>query len=344
LKNLSLYHVDWLVPFKRYLERQGVGVDAYLAEVGIDRAVVSSEAGWIPKPPVYRFLTLVAEQEQIPDLGFQVGESFTPASLGTLGDAVNHAESLAEAIEVFCRLINRHAEENRSWLEEDEAESSQVWLLNQTTNPFDAKREIADQAGAMTLVNIVRLAAGSDWYPRRLKFQTSESKAYRNVPGLQDSDVRFNSTSTGIAFPSRWLFRVINARGKRTGERAANNDLLDNHEPVVEKLSRILGSLVGAGGLVPTLDLMADLCQTSPRTLQRRIREGGASYKELLRKTRLEHAKAQLLHLDGSIKEIAMNLGYSAPSNFVRAFKQGTGISPTEYRNSMGVANAPERG
>ena len=72
----------------------------------------------------------------------------------------------------------------------------------------------------------------------------------------------------------------------------------------------------------------------SQRSLQRRLREEGTTYKELLNETRRDLA-AQYIKVSGvSINEITYLLGFSEPSNFSRAFKRWTGVSPSEYRQS----------
>jgi hypothetical protein len=70
----------------------------------------STETSWIPKRQVYLFLNAIAEGENIPELGFTVGELITPDSLGAIGESMAPAKTLAEAVRIFCRLINRHAE------------------------------------------------------------------------------------------------------------------------------------------------------------------------------------------------------------------------------------------
>jgi AraC-like DNA-binding protein len=215
---------------------------------------------------------------------------------------------------------------------EDEADPAQVWLLNQTSNPFQANRDIADHAGAMTLINIVRLVAGRDWYPRRLRLQTNPTSTYRKIPGLLDCEVLFASPATGVAFPADWLLNRIDAPPQPSPSDAMESGLLNPNEPLEEKLRRMLKSLYGIRCMVPTLHMMAEFCDTSPRTLQRRIQESRTSYKELLREVRTEGAKTLLRESDLSVHEIAFEFGYSGSNNFIRAFKKNTGVTPTVYR------------
>ncbi|TYC61738.1 helix-turn-helix transcriptional regulator [Rhodobacterales bacterium] len=50
---------------------------------------------------------------------------------------------------------------------------------------------------------------------------------------------------------------------------------------------------------------------------------------------RLEKAKSRLIDGQVSIQEIALDLGFSAQSNFTRFFKNHIGVSPNEFRNDI---------
>ena len=42
---------------------------------------------------------------------------------------------------------------------------------------------------------------------------------------------------------------------------------------------------------------------------------------------------------DKSIKEICVEVGYSDPNYFSRIFKKYQGVTPTEYKDQIGVGN-----
>jgi AraC-like DNA-binding protein len=68
------------------------------------------------------------------------------------------------------------------------------------------------------------------------------------------------------------------------------------------------------------------------RTLQRRLKKNGLTYKRVVDQARYQ-ASADLL-CDQHVKliDIAYELGYSDQANFNRAFRRFVGISPGEYR------------
>ena len=77
---------------------------------------------------------------------------------------------------------------------------------------------------------------------------------------------------------------------------------------------------------------IASAVHMSTRSLQRRLREEGTSYRELLEETRRELATQYMRQSNLSVNEITYLLGFSEPANFTRAFRRWTGRSPTQYR------------
>ena len=73
----------------------------------------------------------------------------------------------------------------------------------------------------------------------------------------------------------------------------------------------------------------------SHRTLQRKLKEEGASFADLLKDTRLQLARKYLQQANRSVVETAYLLGFSEPSTFSRAFKRWTGQAPAEYRDAI---------
>lgn len=70
----------------------------------------------------------------------------------------------------------------------------------------------------------------------------------------------------------------------------------------------------------------------SVRSFHNKLDEAGTSYQELLDETRLKLSKQYLRQVNYSVGDIAFLLGFSDFSNFSRAFKKWTGVTPSEYR------------
>ncbi|MFO0610864.1 MAG: AraC family transcriptional regulator ligand-binding domain-containing protein [Polyangiales bacterium] len=101
-------------------------------------------------------------------------------------------------------------------------------------------------------------------------------------------------------------------------------------------LARARALVPKAGGGFRTREEVARRLGLSVRTLERRLAEGGASYRALLEGARRERAEAMLRAGSQPVEAIAEALGYSDAANFTRAFRRWTGATPAAWRKSQG--------
>lgn len=85
----------------------------------------------------------------------------------------------------------------------------------------------------------------------------------------------------------------------------------------------------------PGLDEVARHLGLAPRTLHRRLREEGSSFRAVKDGLRREVALARVEKTRKSIARIAADLGYAEPSAFFRAFTAWTGESPSAHRKRL---------
>jgi AraC-like DNA-binding protein len=93
----------------------------------------------------------------------------------------------------------------------------------------------------------------------------------------------------------------------------------------------------------PSLTSVARELGMSARTLQRQLDRQGASFHQLLEEVRCAHAIDYLLGSDEAVERIAAYLGYRDPSNFRRAFRRWTGVSPAAFRAERRVPRLDSR-
>jgi len=88
-----------------------------------------------------------------------------------------------------------------------------------------------------------------------------------------------------------------------------------------------------------TVDNIARQLKMSTRTLQRRLRDWGFSFEEMVDDIRRGEAIRKVLSGAEAAKEIAFTLGYSDQAHFIRAFKRWTGLTPRAYRVQVPQSN-----
>jgi AraC-like DNA-binding protein len=80
------------------------------------------------------------------------------------------------------------------------------------------------------------------------------------------------------------------------------------------------------------LSVVATAVVMSERTLQRRLRDEGTSFEEVLDQTRFALASSYLRDPALGIAEVAWLTGYTEIATFYRAFRRWTGSTPATYR------------
>ncbi len=79
-------------------------------------------------------------------------------------------------------------------------------------------------------------------------------------------------------------------------------------------------------------DGVAALLNISARTLHRQLKEEGASLQALKDEVRFERAQDLLNRSDKPVKQVAAAAGFRNEKSFIRAFRQWSGVPPTEFR------------
>ena len=120
------------------------------------------------------------------------------------------------------------------------------------------------------------------------------------------------------------LLRTLEAACRKIiGRQPRKDDLIHSvREYVVQRLAK------GA----PPFDDLARHFNMSSKTLERRLGERNASYRDLVDDIRRDLALHYLANTALRLHQIAYALGYSEPGPLVRAFKRWTDKTPMQYR------------
>jgi AraC-like DNA-binding protein len=201
----------------------------------------------------------------------------------------------------------------------------------------DYQRQSDECAMAEILIGF-RAISGRDVVPRAVRFRHPAPADTREHTALFRCTVEFRAQYTEIDFDDasldaplphanetyclifqgqveRALARLPGKSGTAVQVRAAARALL-------------LGGQCTLSGTARTLGM-------SVRTLQRRLRDDGTSFGELLDSLRRELA-TEYLDKRLTVSEIAWLLGYAEPSAFHHAFKRWTGTTPEAVRAARG--------
>ena len=107
-------------------------------------------------------------------------------------------------------------------------------------------------------------------------------------------------------------------------------DSLSSRSGIAARIASLLATQLN--NTLPDKSLIAAQLGMSERTLQRRLRDEGTNFKEILDDTRHYLARELLRNTQLPLTEVAAHMGFSEPSAFYRAFKKWEGCTPGQYR------------
>lgn len=227
----------------------------------------------------------------------------------------------------FFRIVD-----DRARLEVTDGATPVLTMRSTTPGPLRAP---AQEYTFAALIGRAHHCAGGAWSPLRVEFSSDAPDDTREHVRIMRAPVRFGCAEARIVFSlEAWSAPV-----------ASNEPLLLS---VLEDHARRLLAELPAGedlaarvrdAIAPSLpegevtaSAVARRLAMSERTLQRRLREHGASFGQLLDDTRLRVAKAHLADPSLSLAEVAWLVGFADQSTFSRAFKRWSGKPPGAWR------------
>ena len=230
-------------------------------------------------------------------------------------------------------MIHRESSEMACWLSEDGDEVR--FHLHKTFEPGVLGYRQTEWLGLMAMLTAIQFFAGPDWQPTRISIRSKGSAPELASELFGNTELLTGQAEIYIAFPRSMLALGHASHGTDPRFDRPKPTAIGLGDPVpaadfANRLRQCLKPYLFDG--YPDVRLAADLIDTSPRTLQRRLRELGTSYRAVVDGARLDLATRMLTRTDATAAEIGNVVGYSDPSHFARAFRRCTGMSPGEYR------------
>jgi AraC-like DNA-binding protein len=265
-----------------------------------------------------------------PGLGLRIAEGVGARHFGVAGYAALACSNLAEALQ---RMERYHAciyDVNPAQVAFREDCVVIEWGVERGRPGAQV-----DETAIAALVQLARDMTGRYWPVRQVAFVNpppSDVQPYRDFFG---GEVIFQAPFTRVVFDMTFMALPLRKSDPALAE------LLDQQAcqllqhvskvpTVVEAWRMTLVQLIREGKT--SLAALAEAHHSSPRTLQRRLAEQGATFQQLLDDTRRHLAEAHLLDGQLDLAEVSLLLGYSEQSAFTRAFRAWTGLPPAQWR------------
>ncbi|HIK45811.1 MAG TPA: helix-turn-helix transcriptional regulator, partial [Leptolyngbyaceae cyanobacterium M65_K2018_010] len=263
--------------------------------------------------------------------GGLVGQAAQVAHLGAFGDYLASSFTLYDLLLKIERSINTLNSGERVkllWQPQGVWLQSDLYGVNAKTNPQGHFYSV------MLHLNVLRMALGPSWTPPTIHLATAPCQALLSLKELAGVQIqfcqRYNAIQIANASLSLPLRSIHNGQPLQTPNHYKNLYQSAPAPTFLGSLHQLIGALVSQGH--PEIEIAAAAAGISVRSLQRRLAAAGLGYSQLVEQVRLDLAMNWLQDPTLKLTDIAAELGYTHPSNFTRAFKRWTGLSPQQYR------------
>jgi len=326
-ENINLVKAAFHAQFKTAMESCGVSTEYYFRRVNLPVEVNDPEV-MLPLKPFYHLINIVAIDENMPGFGCFVAQTTPWHKVLSLGPLIENCGNLKELLDKFCEIASSQSSHVKFSLV-DEGSHFDFCYTDTPVYKGDIQMELYR---ITSMIQLVQLATGAQWSPGTIRLIIPETAAVPSCSLLTKSKIRFSQAHTAFSIPAVVLqlpvrMEISASKTKRGKYRATiNTDL-------AAAIRQIINTYALAKNI--SIEEVASIADMSVRSLQRRLRENGLKFNDLMNRAKFAHARDKLQDTQVPIKEIAASLGYSDPAHFTRAFRRWSGLSPNEFRKNL---------
>jgi AraC-like DNA-binding protein len=325
--DIHLVKTAFHLQFKTAMESCGVSPDYYFKRVGLPTEVSDPES-LLPVKPLYHLVNIVAINENIPDFGSRVAELTPWHRVLSLGPLIQASADLKHLLEKFCEIASSQSSSVLFTLIDESSNYSFCY-----NNTLFYKGDIQMELYRITsMIQLVQLATGIQWRPETVRLEMAEIEITDACPLLATSEIAFSQPGSAISIPADLLQLPVHMDIPLSLKTDDNiqADLYTGFDDAIDQIIKTYSVTKNT-----SIEEIAGIADTSVRTLQRRLKDKGLKFNDLLNRAKFIHARQKLQDTPMSIKEISESLGYSEPAHFSRAFKRWSGFSPTKFRKGL---------
>lgn len=329
-RSVPVVRVASLLRFARYIESLGAPYEHLLAASGIPVELLDHPSAAVSLESAFKFGEKACKAADTEHLGLYVGMQTSLNDLGPMGEKLKRSTTVHDYLCQGIALYNTLVTGACLWLsdQDDEIRLNVATMGEGSLAPHQSQLETL----AITVMAL-RQALGRDWSPDTLSLTYQSRENFPENSCFEGSRILNGTRTSYIAIPRDALAAPF---PRTIGQTEPGADAIDV-QPLSGNLAGLVqlqvDTLLGAKRL--HIDTVAESLMMSRRSLQRCLAEDGTSYSELLSDIRIRKAMKHLQCADEPITDIAFALGYANASNFTRAFRVRTGVSPQTFRRRL---------
>jgi AraC-like DNA-binding protein len=320
-----------LINAARLLRDFGCEPHAVFASMGVLAEQLQNADDRLPFVTGVRLLDACASATQCEHFGLLLGQQVVPAYLGLVGFLAQTASTVGEALQLIAKNQDLNDQGGSVTFSISGGYVSMGYVVHE--DQLEGLAQISDMTQAATC-GVLRTLCGQHWKPSEVWLHRKEPKDVIPYRKLFNAPLMFDQPQSALLFQERWLTKPLAssdsglhqflAHSAEDARGAMHVDLVGQlHDMMQVKLARQEDL---------SLEHFCREFDLHPRTLNRRLKELGTSFRDERDKVRQTYARQLLASTQMSVAEIAAALGYKESSSFDHAFSRWEKMSPAQWR------------
>ena len=290
---------------------------------------------WMLKPPqkiateqYFSLLRHCSKLLQDEHMGIRIGEYVGLANFDVLGQALANTQSkaltLAQALQqvmVLERLVHRLGDSRI------EVEGQNIRLIWRAQYQQDKAVRLVVESVLAGIIHLAQELTGRSIPVREVSFIHDKPSDYQGSIYQQGfrAECQFGQKTNSIVIAAEVLAWPLRQTEKRSSQVATTESIVGLVKQLLEE--NMMNN--------PKLAQVAAMLGIGERSLQRKLKNTGTNFQQVLADVRLQQAYSYLQYSNLSILHISQLLGFKEQSSFNHFFLEATGSSPRSYKAKL---------
>ena len=323
---------QFILSLLAYAAQRDISPEELCQNADIDLKAIKSKGGYTLSKKQYDDLWLYASRlGNDPLFGLHFGEALQLSALGVVGEIIKSSNTVGEAVTIAASLTNVVTDLFRMAVNHTKKTFIIQLIPTSSYKPDFTMRQMTDLLMVFVIheldgLLLEKIAPLSVFFPYPIDGPKEYERVLRCKPSKSKDRLEIHFDRKYWPEPilsanhelQRFLLQKVNGKVdlKKPGQ-------------LTDKIYHYLITNAYLG--IRSLEDVASNFNVTPRSLQRKLQEEGATFQQLSDAVRKSLALHYIEVGTHPIKEISIMLGYNELSAFSRAFKRWTGTAPTNY-------------
>jgi len=328
----------WFLQIVRSIEASGIDCQALCKEAGIDYATLEDNDGRIDMDLASKFWVAVTNKTNNPEIGLELATDVRIGGLKALGYSLLSSDTVKDALQRLVRYQQIMGESGNFHFEQDH--DNYVLCIELMGNMQPVPHQAID-AGFASIFHYVGWILHKKVVPIAVQLQRSSPKSVKPYERVFNCIPVFEQDRNAIVFDKATVESQLPTADKALAE--LHDEIVDRDLAALstDRLSQQVRALIIkkiSGGDIILEEVLTHF-SLGKRTFQRKLKEEGYTFLQLVDETRKSMAKKYVEEGTMTFEEVAFLLGFTEHGNFSRAFKRWYDCTPGQYRTKYGAVS-----